>query len=43
MNLGSPEIIILLLIPIGAYVLGFFNGKSFWTKRALKNRTKENL
>ena len=43
MNLGAPEIIVILLVPIAAYVLGFFNGKSFWTKRALKKQTKENL
>lgn len=34
MNIRGWEIIILLLIPIGIYLLGFFHGKAVGAKKA---------
>ena len=41
MKLGTWEILILLLIPIGIYLIGFFHGKAIGAKKTHEKYMKE--
>ena len=42
MKLGTWEIVILILIPVGIYLLGYFHGKARGAKITLEKQLKNN-
>jgi len=42
MNIRGWEIILLLLIPIGIYLIGFFHGKAVGAKKVYEKQLEKN-